>query len=132
MKKLGVNLYGILAIALAFVFTLSLSAFTAKETKRDSYTFYYDGPVPATPQDIEEESNWKYDTEGQECSDEEELACTITIDEEYVDDTNPSNPTLLSTAALQAEAHDTLPSAFVTGSADGNMAIANTAYTGTY
>ena len=123
MKILKTNLLGIFAMVIAFGVTLSLSAFTSVENKRVAYTFYYDGPVPATVSEVEDVNNWKFDAEGQECDNEAETACTITIDKSHVDDTNPLKPILQSSANLDASA--SLSSAYVVGSADINMNISN-------
>ncbi len=108
---------------LVAVLAVGFSAFTEKSAKRNTYTFYYDGPMPATVASVEEESHWKYDSEGQTCDDAPELACTIIIDQEYVDATDVDNPVLLHIAELEAAPFAS--SAYVTGSADDNIVITN-------
>ncbi len=121
---LKTNLLGVFALIAAFGLVLSMSAFTPAETKRDTYTYYYDGPFPATVSDVEDVENWKHDAETEECGGELQMACSITIDENYVDDTNPSEPILESSADLQATAFGT-DAAYVTASADGSATIVN-------
>ncbi|WP_461791633.1 hypothetical protein [Pedobacter sp.] len=125
LKTLKTNLLGVIALVVAFGLVLGMSAFTSAENgKRDTYTFYYDGPYPATVADVEQEDNWTHDAGQQECGGELQMACSITIDESYVDDSNPSQPKLESSAALQASPFGT-NAAYVTGSADGTATIVN-------
>lgn len=109
---------------LVAVLAVGFSAFTEKSVKSDTYTFYYDGPFPATVSDVEDVNNWKHDAASEECSGALQMACSITIDKNYVDDTNPAAPILDASAALQATAFGT-NAAYVSGSADGSIVIAN-------
>ncbi|MFN0291953.1 hypothetical protein [Pedobacter helvus] len=122
---LKTNLLGVLALIAAFTLVLGMSAFTSDQSKRDTYTFYYDGPVPALASDVEEEGNWALDTEGLECNTDFELACTITIDEAYVDDSDPMDIKLDASANLGAT--QVGANAYLSSSADTNADIINQA-----
>lgn len=125
MKTLKMNFFSVLALIVAFGLVIGMSAFTSAEnTKRTTYTFFYDGPSNPDVSEVEEEDHWTYDATPQPCDDEPETACTIEIDAAFVDViTDPLVPRLKQEAELRAAASDN--SAYVISSDDENMSIAN-------
>ncbi|WP_316805413.1 hypothetical protein [Pedobacter nototheniae] len=115
---------GILAAAFGLVIVLTGSAFKTEKAKTGTYTFFYNGTT-FDKASVENESNWVYDSNDETvCDDRAQSACTIQVDENFVN-TPLTTPTLKSSTNLSASIHATLGTAFVTGSADSNMLIYN-------
>lgn len=112
------------ALALGFGLVLTQSAFKPQKSisheKRDKFTFHYEGPTPITKSTIVNASNWVYGSD--ECPSGDDVACSIQIEREFVDNPNTA-PTLNSSAALESDPFLTAP--VITGSADDSMAILN-------
>ena len=113
-------IYGLATLALAFGLILGMSAFKNHPSKKTTLTFYYNGP-DYKPENVTNPSNWTYDPEENLCSGLDGRACTIQVDDAFV---NSGTNTLKSSIALTAttSAPDI---AFITGSADSNMGIYN-------
>lgn len=126
MKNLKKLMFGLAALVMAFGLVFSVSAFKKKADAplSTSSTFFYNGPLPATQAEVEKPENWKFDNDAAACDDEPEMACSITVNDTYVDKSG-AEPVLQSSIALQAQEHASLAAAFVVGSADNSMQIIN-------
>ncbi len=115
-------MYGLATLILAFGLILGMSAFKNHASKRTTLTFYYSGPDYKS-ENVTNPSNWAYDPEENLCSGFDEMACTIQVDNSFV---NSGTNTLKSSIALTAttSAPDI---AYITGSADKQMRIYNQA-----
>ena len=121
MKNLK-NLLPVLALVLGLCLVLTQSAF--KGTKAGQYTFRYNGPDHSKA-NVENESNWIYTTDPITCDDTPEQACSIVVDEAFVN--NPlTTPTLKSSLNLDVTPFSS-SSAFVSGSDDATMEVVNRA-----
>lgn len=121
LKKINL---GLVALVLGFGLVFTQSAFTSskKVTEgRAKLTFHYEGPLPMTKADVEDESNWVYGEET--CPEGNTLACAIEIEDTYVDNPSGPTPTLNSSAALVSDPLIAAPR--VTGSADNSIVIYN-------
>ncbi|QPH40553.1 hypothetical protein [Pedobacter endophyticus] len=121
-----VNL-GLVALVLGFGLTIVSSAFKGANTsanKRVQYTFNYtySGSDPFSVANVTDPGHWAYAPDSEGCSGEQK-ACTIRIDEDYVD--LSATPTLKSTASLTAALDPSTNTAYITGSADDFMSIEN-------
>ncbi|KQM65201.1 hypothetical protein ASE74_10035 [Pedobacter sp. Leaf216] len=115
------------ALMLGFGLVLTQSAFTPGKDlsaeKRVKYTFHYTGPSAMTVGDVETESNWTYDPDGLECPSGTDQACSIRIEDTYVN--NPGTPSATLKASANLTASSTAFGAVVTGSADGSITKLN-------
>ncbi|TKC03476.1 DUF6520 family protein [Pedobacter cryotolerans] len=116
---------GLAALLVAFGVVFSMSAFKGEaKGKRVQYTFRYNGPDHSKA-NVENESNWIYTTDPITCDDTPEQACSIVVDEAFVN--NPLyTPTLKSSLNLAGTPFSS-SSAFVSGSDDATMEIVNRA-----
>jgi len=122
----NINL-GLVALVLGFGLTITTSAFKnadKSENKRVQYTFSYTytGSDTYSVANVTEPTHWSYTPDSEGCSGDER-ACTIRIDQEYVD--LSSTPALKSTASLTAALNPSTSTAYITGSADDFMDIQN-------
>ena len=118
---------GLAALCLAFGLVFSLSAFKSSK-QRTTTTFYYNGPIPADKDDVEDVNNWKYDANSQNCgTPQDEQACTITVSDDFVDDSQ-EEPALDASIALSGANHGSLSAAYIVASADNTMLISNRYY----
>ncbi|RYD98763.1 MAG: hypothetical protein EOP54_06585 [Sphingobacteriales bacterium] len=129
MINLRKSILGLVALVVVFGLVFTVSAFkTSNVPNRTTTTFYYDGPIPAEKGDVEDITNWKYDAGGQDCgTPQDEQACTITVSNDFVDDSQEELVLDPSINLLGAD-HGSLPAAYVTASADGTMLISNRYY----
>lgn len=115
-------IYGLATLILAFGLILGISAFKNHPSKRTTLTFYYSGPDYKS-ENVTNPSNWTYDPEENLCSGYNGRACTIQVDDSFV---NSGTNTLKSSIALTAT--NSAPDiAYITGSADKDMDIYNQA-----
>jgi len=113
------RILGLVALLLGFGLVVTQSAFTSKGEQRAQFAFHYSGPSTMTVSEVQDEQNWTYDLTPVTCPSGTNQACSILIDEAYVD--NPSSaPTLSSSAAITAELSPA-NKARVTGSADNSF-----------
>ncbi|GAA4196168.1 hypothetical protein GCM10022289_01460 [Pedobacter jeongneungensis] len=112
---------GLMAAAFGLLLVVGGSAFKADSNKRVQYTFRYNNADHSLGA-VQTLSNWVYDPSAPSCDEEPQEACTIKVDQAYVN--TGGTPTLKSTLNLQASAYTTT-SAFVIGSDDESMAIEN-------
>lgn len=121
--KISKILFGLAALVVAFGLVFTVSAFKNKSTKkRANLTFYYNGP-DYTTSNVTDHTNWVYDPDDNLCSGTNGQACTIQVDDSFV---NSGSNTLKSNIALTAST--SAPNiAYVTGSADSGMGIYNEA-----
>lgn len=118
---------GLAALVLGFGLTITTSAFKSakvSEQKRDQYRFVYNPPSasPYSVANVTNTSHWSYAPDSEGCSGEER-ACSIVIDQAYVD--LSATPALKPSANLTASFNAPTSTAYVTGSADGLMQIEN-------
>ena len=115
---------GLLTLVLGLGLVFTQSAFKSANLQKKGFapvTFYYHGPN-FTKFEVEDESNWNTTSPGGSCLGNDK-ACSITVDEDYVD--NPSTtPTLNPSINLEAE-NSPASLARVKRSDDGSMIIAN-------
>ncbi|QXU41449.1 hypothetical protein [Pedobacter sp. D749] len=124
LKKINL---GLVALVLGFGLTIVTSAFkntNKSENGRAQYTFSYTytGSNPYSVANVTNPSHWEYTPSSEGCSGDER-ACTIRIDQEYVD--LSATPALKSTASLTAALNPSTSTAYITGSADDFMDIQN-------
>ncbi|MGA9651326.1 hypothetical protein [Pedobacter sp.] len=128
MKNLKIK-SGLLALVfgLAIVFSQSAFKYVEKQTGKsfDTRTFYYHGPSTYTQAQVEDEANWSTVPSEDLCDQTNQVACRIDIDLSFVDNPSSPAPTLKSTANLVAAYNTSTSSAYITGSADPNMAKEN-------
>jgi len=111
---------GLIAAVFGLVLVFAGSAFKADNAeKRVQYKFRYNS-TNYSQAAVETESNWIHDESAPDCEAGLEEPCTIVVDQSFVN--TGSTPTLKSTLNLIASS---TPSAYVTGSSDNTMAIAN-------
>jgi hypothetical protein len=125
MKNLRKVQFGLLAVLLAVGVVFGMSAFKGEaKGKRVQYTFRYNGPDHSKA-NVENESNWIYTTDPITCDDTPEQACSIVVDEAFVN--NPlTTPTLKSSLNLDVTPFSS-SSAYVSGSDDATMEVVNRA-----
>ena len=121
MKNLKLILPALaIILGLGIVFTQSAFKGEAKG-KRLQYTFRYNGPDHSKA-NVENESNWVYTTSPITCDDVPQEACSIVVDQAFVN--NPlTTPTLKSSLNIVADNY--LSTAFVKESDDDTMEIVN-------
>lgn len=122
MKNLRKVQFGLLAVLLAVGIVFGMSAFKKDPiSKRLQYTFRYNGP-DYLQANVETESNWVYSADPITCDGEPEEACSILVDESFVN--NPmTTPTLKSSLNIISDVY--LSTAFVKKSDDETMEIVN-------
>lgn len=123
MKTLRKISFGVFAFIIGLGLVLTQSAFTGSSTLsgRAVKTLYYHGPDFSLA-NVTDESNWNGNPVEETCQNVNIAACSITIDDSYVDASGPVDQ-LQNSANLTA----TLASgkAFITGSADPTMTRVN-------
>jgi len=101
MKNLKKISSGFLALVFGIALVVTQSAFKnpapAKNSKRVPVTVYYHGP-DFSQANVTTESNWTTTPNTEGCDGEPEVACSLTIDSDYI-----SGTTLKAEADLQAE-----------------------------
>jgi len=94
------HILGLAALSLGFGLVFTQSAFKAEKPTRAQYTFHYTGPGTMSESQVENVANWSRD-ESTQCPDGDDYACSIRVDETYVD--NPlTSPTLKSSTNIDA------------------------------
>ncbi|RKD12490.1 hypothetical protein BCY91_12665 [Pelobium manganitolerans] len=126
MKKSGMA--GMAALLIGLVLAFASTAFkSADSAKLDMLIFEYAGPNYSEA-NVEDESKWQLAPEGEACSQDDEKACRIAVDQSFVN--NPSSPTatLKSSLNIQAQLNSATSTHFVESTADEQAVISNTEY----
>jgi len=124
MKNFFKNIQlGALAVLFGLTLVITQSAFTADKENLVKYSFRYSGPNTMTEAEVEDESNWTYDPSTTGCPSGADEACTITIDQAYVNTSAP-NPQLDPSANLVADL-GSFGTAYVASSADATIVKQN-------
>jgi len=124
MKNLKKISFGVFAFLFGLSIVFTQSAFkgdVAKNFKRLPVTLYYHGPDFSSTEVVKPE-NWNDDAPEDACSPAQQQACSITIDDAFVQ-TVGGKRELNNSAALTADPNGS--TYYVTGSADESMTIVN-------
>lgn len=117
----------LLAIIAGGLFGILNSAFTSAHAgkKWDTmYTFEYNSSVSPTVANVQNNSNWAYNPDADECDNTQRQACTIQVTEASVD--NPTtSPTLKSSFSIGATLYVPAGTAYVSSISDNDGDIVN-------